>query len=563
MFNSDKQRERASAKQKVRDRINAGFDRSKYKYIPEEKPLNYCDDNITQTVGIYVRVSTDDVRQTTSYELQKKYYEDFVQKHPNWKLYKIYADEGISGTSTTKREAFNEMIADAKAHKIDLIITKSVSRFARNVRDFLGAIRDLADLKPAVGVFFESEAIHSLNEDSQMALTFQSTMAEEESHTRSRSMESSLRMRLDIRMYNDTSDSSAFNMLAVMLFLLQDYYDYGPYTNTQDIIESNGTGDILWDKTINETFTLLSDNRPYYPELLTMKRITDDFDFFKRLHECILTRCTEELRDADLLDLFDIMGTDISDEQIKDFGDKEYVLDKIVKELNVQFNTRKQLLLKTLYAYIANSSALDDLDCFSMFGTNSFNLVWEAVCADVMDNQLQKPIGGIKLPVPLSPKYQGQRRKKLIELIDKPQWVGESPNGTFSKEAPDTLIPDLISIVNTGEEYQFIIFDAKYYNIQLEESKKLRGQPGIESITKQYLYQLAYQPFVNEHQITTVRNCFLMPTNGKEVVVKGTASLAMLSGLGLQDIQIRLLPAETMYRHYIENTKINIAELKL
>lgn len=366
-----------------------------------------------------------------------------------------------------------------------------------------------------------------------------------------------------IRMYNDTSDSSAFNMLAVMLFLLQDYYDYGPYTNTQDIIESNGTGDILWDKTINETFILLSNNRPYYPELLTMKRVTDDFDFFKRLHECILTRCTEELRDADLLDLFDIMGADISDEQIEDFGDKEYVLDRIVKELNVQFNTRKQLLLKTLYAYIANSSALDDLDCFSMFGTNTFNLVWEAVCADVMDNQLQKPIGGIKLPVPLSPKYQEQRRKKLIELIDKPQWSGYSANGTFTKESADTLIPDLISIVKTEDEYQFIIFDAKYYNIQLEENKKLRGQPGIESITKQYLYQLAYQPFVEEHQIKTVRNCFLMPTNGKDVVVKGTASLAMLSSLGLQDIQIRLLSAETMYKHYIENTKMDIGLLQL
>lgn len=366
-----------------------------------------------------------------------------------------------------------------------------------------------------------------------------------------------------IRMYNDTSDSSAFNMLAVMLFLLQDYYDYGPYTNTQDIIESSGTGDILWDKTINETFTLLSNNRPYYPELLTMKRITDDFDFFKRLHECILTRCTEELHDADLLDLFDIMGADISDEQIEDFGDKEYVLDRIVKELNVQFNTRKQLLLKTLYAYIANSSALDDLDCFSMFGTNSFNLVWEAVCADVMDNQLQKPIGGIKLPVPLSPKYQDQRRKKLIELIDKPQWSGFSSNGTFTKEAADTLIPDLISIVKVDDEYQFIIFDAKYYNIQLEENKKLRGQPGIESITKQYLYQLAYQPFVEEHQIKTVRNCFLMPTNGNDVVVKGTVSLAMLSSLGLQDIQIRLLPAQTMYKHYIENTKMDISILQL
>lgn len=196
-----------------------------------------------------------------------------------------------------------------------------------------------------------------------------------------------------IRMYNDTSDSSAFNMLAVMLFLLQDYFEYGAYTNTQDIIESNGSGDILWDKTINETFTLLSNNRPYYPELLTMKRVNDDFDFFKRLHECILTRCTAELRDADLLDLFDIIGIDISDEQIDSFGDKEYILDRIAKELDVQFNTRKQLLLKTLYAYIANSSTLDDLDCFSMFGTNSFSLVWEKVCAEVMDNQLQKPIG--------------------------------------------------------------------------------------------------------------------------------------------------------------------------
>lgn len=193
----DKRNDKAAAKERVRRRINADFDRSKYQYIPEEKPIDYYDNDVAQRVGIYARVSTDDVRQTTSYELQKKYYEDFVDKHPNWTLYKIYADEGISGTSTAKREAFNQMIADAKAHKVDLIITKSVSRFARNVGDFLGAVRGLAEQKPPVGVFFESEAIFSLNDDSQMALTFQSTMAEEESHTRSRSMESSLRMRLD------------------------------------------------------------------------------------------------------------------------------------------------------------------------------------------------------------------------------------------------------------------------------------------------------------------------------------------------------------------------------
>lgn len=367
-----------------------------------------------------------------------------------------------------------------------------------------------------------------------------------------------------IRMYNETSDSTAFNMLAVMMFLLQDYYENGAYTNTRDIIETNGAGDILWERTINDTFTLLSNNRPYYPELLTAKRVTDDFDYFKRLHECILTRCTAELRDADLLDLFDILGVDVSDEHLDDFGDKEYILDRIVKESNVQYNTRKQLLLKTLYAYIANSSALDDLNCFSMFGTNSFNLVWERVCAEVLDNQLQKPIGGLRLPVPLNGVYRDQRHRRLIELIEKPSWNGVAADGSsFVKESDDTLIPDLVSIVEINGEYQFIIFDAKYYNLQFEQGKKLRGQPGIESITKQYLYQLAFQPFISSHHFSSVKNCFLLPTASTMIVDKGYASLSMLSALGLQGIQIRLIPAKELFEHYLGNRKMDIAQLKL
>ena len=168
------------------------------------------------------------------------------------------------------------------------------------------------------------------------------------------------------------------------------------------------------------------------------------------------------------------------------------------------------------------------------------------------------------MPVPLAEQYRDMRHKKLIDLIDKPQWSGTAPTGEpFVKQAEDTLIPDLISIVCVDGDYQFIIFDAKYYNIQLEHNKKLRGQPGIESITKQYLYQLAYQPFVETHQISTVRNCFLMPTASMEIVEKGTVSLTMLRNLGLQDIQVRLLPAKLMYQHYIENTKIDIQTLNL
>ena len=230
-----------------------------------------------------------------------------------------------------------------------------------------------------------------------------------------------------IRMYNDNMESTAFNLLAVIMFLLQDYYEYGSYSNTEDIIESNGAGDILWDKTINETFTLLSNNRPYYPELLTRKRVNDEYDYFKRLHDCILTKCSKELEACDLTDLFDIAPVDLSDEELDDFGEKEYILYRIQNELNVQFNTRKQLVLKTMYAYIDHSSNLDDTDCFSLFGTNSFNLVWESVCAEILNNQLKTPLGSLKLPVPLLQKYD--RTQALETLIDKPIWSDKDKNG--------------------------------------------------------------------------------------------------------------------------------------
>ena len=197
MIDSEKRRRKLLQKEKVRRRVQVQIDPDNYEFFPAKKQTDYYDNDVPQRVGIYVRVSTDNVQQTTSYELQKKYYEDFVVRHPNWTLVEIYADEGISGTSLRHRDAFNKMIADAKAGLLDMIITKSVSRFSRNVTDCIGIVRDLAELKNPVGVFFESECIFSLNDDSAMALSFQATMAEEESHTRSRSMETSLRMRLD------------------------------------------------------------------------------------------------------------------------------------------------------------------------------------------------------------------------------------------------------------------------------------------------------------------------------------------------------------------------------
>ena len=121
MTDPSKRSAKEEAKEKVRRRMRQTVDPDNYEYIPEKKKADYYDTDTQQRVAIYVRVSTDDIRQTTSYELQKKYYEDFVRQRPNWTLAGIYADEGISGTSLKHRDAFNRMIADAKAGKIDLI----------------------------------------------------------------------------------------------------------------------------------------------------------------------------------------------------------------------------------------------------------------------------------------------------------------------------------------------------------------------------------------------------------------------------------------------------------
>ena len=186
----------AQNQNRVRQRISqASIDPDKYEYIPAKEQNDHVKADQYQQVAIYARVSTDNPMQTTSFELQQKYYEELVAQHPQWVLVKIYADEGKSGTTMQHRDGFNEMLADANAGKIDLIIVKNISRFARNVVDCLSIIRKLSEKK--IGVLFESEAIYSLNDDSHMALSFQATIAEQESRTRSRSMETSLRMRLD------------------------------------------------------------------------------------------------------------------------------------------------------------------------------------------------------------------------------------------------------------------------------------------------------------------------------------------------------------------------------
>ena len=184
----------ADQKNKIRERYK-GVSLDELDMIPALPQEDIFAVENEQRVAVYARVSTDDPRQTSSYELQKNHYHDVISKSPNWKLVQIYADEGISGTSLQHRDQFKLMIEDCKQGKIDLIVTKSVSRFARNVVDCIGYVRELLALPHPVGVFFETERLNTFDPKSEMVLSFMATLAQEESHTKSEIMNASIEMR--------------------------------------------------------------------------------------------------------------------------------------------------------------------------------------------------------------------------------------------------------------------------------------------------------------------------------------------------------------------------------
>lgn len=184
----------ADQKNKIRERYK-GVSLDELDVIPALPQEDIFAVENEQRVAVYARVSTDDPRQTSSYELQKNHYHDVISKSPNWKLVQIYADEGISGTSLQHRDQFKLMIEDCKQGKIDLIVTKSVSRFARNVVDCIGYVCELLALPHPVGVFFETERLNTFDPKSEMVLSFMATLAQEESHTKSEIMNASIEMR--------------------------------------------------------------------------------------------------------------------------------------------------------------------------------------------------------------------------------------------------------------------------------------------------------------------------------------------------------------------------------
>lgn len=144
-------------------------------------------------VAPYCRVSTDSDEQATSYETQIAHYTEYISKNPEWQLAGIFADDGISGTNTKKRTEFNRMIDECMAGNIDMIITKSISRFARNTLDCLKFIRQLKDKN--IPVYFEKESINTMDAKGEVLLTIMASLAQQESQSMSQNIKLGLQYR--------------------------------------------------------------------------------------------------------------------------------------------------------------------------------------------------------------------------------------------------------------------------------------------------------------------------------------------------------------------------------
>ncbi len=246
-------------------------------------------------VAAYCRVSTDSEEQATSYEAQIEHYTEYIQKNPEWELAGIFADEGLSGTDTRKRGEFNRMIEECMAGKINMVITKSISRFARNTLDCLKYIRQLKDRN--IPVLFEKENINTMDSKGEVLLTIMASLAQQESQSLSQNVKLGLQYRYQQglvqvnhnRFLGYTKDGEGRLVIEpeeaeVVKWIYREYLEGASLAQIGKSLEADGiltaAGKAKWRP---ETLKKILQNEKYIGDALLQKTYTVDFLSKKRV----------------------------------------------------------------------------------------------------------------------------------------------------------------------------------------------------------------------------------------------------------------------------------------
>lgn len=323
----------------------------------------------------------------------------------------------------------------------------------------------------------------------------------------------------------DISYEEPFGLLSVIDFLMQDYMEYGLFRKEKREYVLSGPGEIDWQRTIDsQQAYLLSPYTPVYLDVITEETSNDREHIVRSLHKKVLHVCSKLLQGTGLHEFFPYPQIEFPDTgYVPD--EEEVQLSLIQSAMNEEFSDHKIRLLRALYAFISKKAFDSSDNSLLFYGTRSFHIVWEKCCAYVMEH-----------------------RSSIVDRISRPVWA----SGSIQDKNKDTLIPDIVRILVQGQEKTLLIADAKYYSIAFREGR-VYGQPGIEDIVKQQIYEKALHPFMLEQDCGQVRNVFLFPSCNSEARRFGQVSLDFLPEL--EPIQLFYLPAEKLYELVIRQKR--------
>jgi DNA invertase Pin-like site-specific DNA recombinase len=279
----DERRQRIKSKYRNKQYDVTVIEATKAVLQPDEEPAK-------KRVCAYCRVSTDDDAQLSSYELQVQYYQEYINAHPDWELTEIYADEGISGTSTKKRESFMRMIRDCEAGKIDYIVTKSISRFARNVLDCLTYVRKLKNLPQRIGVYFEKERMDTLDDKSEFTLSVLSSIAQEESRSISTNISWAIKRRFErgiplcptgLLLGYDTDENGEMFIVRseaeIVRMIFERYIAGMSFKDIAEMLNQLGYKTIKGNNWVESSVRGILTNEKYCGDVINQKTFTEDY----------------------------------------------------------------------------------------------------------------------------------------------------------------------------------------------------------------------------------------------------------------------------------------------
>lgn len=350
------------------------------------------------------------------------------------------------------------------------------------------------------------------------------------------------------------------NEASAAIYLIADYMENGEFPALATSYSGANEGEINWERTIEQSSPVLFGGSPVYLDLVYETQSVDSQLFCLRLYRCILSDCMRFLSQTALDKLLGLNCIPLTEETLSSMGTPKSLLDRLLLERNGLFDDRSLFLVEQMKSYLEDQ-AQKSMGSFGYFGTTHFEIVWEEVCSKVLGNDKDRSLSSLSAEIILPQKFENINRDEtsLKDLIEKPKWMLGSGKKQSELYAGGKLNPDILTLRNTRDKAVFRIYDAKYYDIVIEEAR-IANYPGVEDIVKQHAYQATFGDIceLNSFEMT---NAFLFPHEGSTLIHSGSVSYGPLLDFGMnkfEPIDIYLLPAKIMYRSYIAGKRLEL-----